>query len=383
MSPEFEFIVVGAGGMGSAAAYHLARTGRSVLLLEQFEIGHRHGSSHGESRIIRLSYDHPSYVRLAQAAYGLWAELEQDAGQLLLHRTGGLDLSAPRHPAFEACVANLSALHIPRELLTAPEIERRFPQFRVADNTIGLYQADAGILNPSQCVALLVQRAAHYGAAVIERTPARSIQLRDDGATIQTDDTLYRCRKLIVCAGPWAGPLLETIGVKVPLTVTQEQYAVFKLQTPEKFQPDRFPVFIHYHLPQGDQPIDYYGFPIFGHTGIKVGEHHTGPIVTAATRTFEVEPTRLQRLSAYVRATLPDTQGQVSEAATCLYTNTPDQHFIIDKLPGYPHVAVAAGFSGHGFKFAILVGRLMADLLVRGETRYPIELFTIQRFQQT
>jgi sarcosine oxidase len=380
MNADFEHLIIGAGGMGSAVAYHLARAGRSVLLLEQFDLGHSRGSSHGESRIIRLSYDHPTYVQLAQTAYSLWAELEQDAGQVLLHRTGGLDLSAPYHPAFEACIANLSALRIRRELLTTDEIHRRFPAFRVADKTIGLYQADAGILPASHCVRVLIDRAIHYGAAVIEHSPVRSIRLRDDGADVQTDQTTYHCHKLIISAGPWAGPLLATLGLTLPLAVTQEQYAVFAPQTPEIFQPARMPVFIHYGPLSGLQPIDYYGFPIFGHAGVKVGEHHAGPVVTANTRTFEVDAERLRRLSTYARDTLPATGGEVLEAATCLYTNTPDQHFIIDRLPAYPHVALAAGFSGHGFKFAILVGRILADLASRGSTSHPIDLFTLKRF---
>jgi len=365
--------------MGSAATYHLARDGRSVLLLEQFEIGHVRGSSHGASRIIRLSYDQPTYVRLAQSAYRLWAELAADSGQTLLHYTGGLDLSAPFNPAFEACIASLSALRIHHELLTADEIHRRFPAFRVADKTIGLYQADAGILPASQCVQVMIDRAIHYGAAVIEHSPVRSIQLDDDGAEVQTDQARYRCRKLIIGAGAWAGPLLATLGVTLPLTVTQEQYAVFAPQTSEKFEPQRMPVFIHHGQPSATQRVDYYGFPIFGHAGVKVGEHHAGPPVTADTRTFEVDAKRLQRLSAYVRDTLPATRGEVLDAATCLYTNTPDQHFIIDRLPAYPHVALAAGFSGHGFKFAILVGRILADLATRGSTPYPIDLFTLKR----
>ena len=381
MIQDFEHIIIGAGGMGSAAAYQLARAGRSVLLLEQFHVGHARGSSHGQSRIVRLSYHHPDYVRLAQQAYRLWAELEQDAGEKLLLRTGGLDLSAPRNPIFEACIASLSALRIPRDLLTTYDVQRRFPQFRVPDGTLGLYQADAGILNPSQCVQLLVKRAADYGAALIEQSPARSIQLLDEGAIIETEATQYRCRKLIVCAGPWAGSLLGTLGVQLPLVVTQEQYAIFQPQTPEKFQPGHFPVFIHYGQPQDRQPIDYYGFPICGHTGVKIGEHHAGPSVTADTRTFEVNQERLQRLSDYARVTLPDTQGRVLEAATCLYTNTPDQDFIIDTLPGYPHVAIAAGFSGHGFKFSIVVGQILADLSMSGTTSYPIEMFTLKRFQ--
>ena len=140
------------------------------------------------------------------------------------------------------------------------------------------------------------------------------------------------------------------------------------------------PVFIHYGVLAGSQRADYYGFPIFGHAGVKIGEHHTGPIVTADTRTFNVDAERLQRLSDYARVTLPATRGEVLQAATCLYTNTPDQHFIIDRLPGYPHVVLAAGFSGHGFKFAILVGRILADLAAQGQTIYPIDLFTLRRF---
>src|SRR5512135_1771629 len=203
MNTDFEYLIIGAGSMGSAAAYHLARDGRSVLLLEQFELGHTRGSSHGESRIIRLSYNHPTYVQLAQAAYDLWAELEADAGTALLRRTGGLDLSAPFNPIFEACIASLSALHIRREVLTTGEIHRRFPVFRVADGTIGLYQADAGILPASRCVRVMIDRALYHGAVVMEHTAVRSIRLDDDGADVQTEQATYRCRKLTISAGPW------------------------------------------------------------------------------------------------------------------------------------------------------------------------------------
>lgn len=380
MSTDFEHIIIGAGSMGSAAAYHLAREGRSVLVLEQFALGHTRGSSHGESRIIRLSYDHPTYVQLAQAAYRLWAELESDSGQVLVQQTGGLDLSAPYNPIFEACIANLSALRIRREVLTADEIHRRFPVFRVADKTIGLYQADAGILPASHCVRVMVDRASHYGAVVMENSPVRSIRLGDDDAEVQTDLAAYRCRKLIICAGPWAGPLLAALGITSPLAVSQELYAFFQPQTPQLFAPERMPVFIHYGSTAGSRRGDYYGFPIFGHAGVKVGEHHAGLMVTADTRTFEVDPARLQHLRDYVRATLPATRGEVLQAETCLYTNTPDRHFIIDRLPAYPHVVLAAGFSGHGFKFAILVGRILAELALQGHTRYPIDLFTLKRF---
>ena len=382
MTYDFEYLIIGAGGMGSAAAYHLASAGRSVLLLEQFQIGHTHGSSHGESRIIRLSYDHVTYVQLAQAAYRLWADLAVDARQQVITPTGGLDLSAPLNPAFEACVASLSALHIRRELLNTIEARRRFPQFQVPDGAIGLYQADAGSLNPAQCVRLMVDQAVARGAVLQERTPARSIEVDEQGAQIITDDAVYHCRKLIVTAGPWTGPLLETLGVKLPLTVTHEHYAFFKPRHPEMFQPGRFPIFVHYGLPHGSeaQHIDHYGVPIVTHKGVKIGEHHAGPVVSADMRSLEADPARLQRLSDYVRAMLPDTSGEVLEAVTCLYTNTPDQHFCIGALPGCPHVFTAAGFSGHGFKFAILVGRILADLATTGQTTYPLDLFSLKRW---
>jgi sarcosine oxidase len=399
MINDYEIIIIGAGGMGSAAAYQLARDGRSVLLVEQFEVGHARGSSHGESRIIRLSYDDPIYVKLAQAAYRLWAEAGDDLGQTLITPTGGLDLSGPHNPAFEACVTSLAQLRIPHDVLDAAEIRRRFGQFQIDDRTLGLYQIDAGMLNPGQCVTALTARAMHYGAHVKEHTAARSIRVHDRGVDVLTDAATYHGRKLIVSAGAWTKPLLQPLGIDLPLIVTQEQYAFFEVSPADQFVPDQFPIFIHYGQsnarggfgnpprsagsddPAGASRIDYYGFPAFGRAGLKVGEHHAGPPVTADTRTFEVDPVRLQRLTNYVRATFPAATGNILDAATCLYTNTPDQHFIIDALPGHPHVIIASPCSGHGFKFSILIGRILADLAERGETAYPIEMFSMARFR--
>jgi len=379
MINDYETIIIGAGGMGSAAAYQLARDGRSVLLLEQFEIGHVRGSSHGESRIIRLSYDDPVYVQLAQAAYRLWAEAGYDLGQALITPTGGIDLSAPHNPAFDACVASLAQLHIPHEVLDAAEIRRRFGQFQIGDDTVGLYQADAGILNPGQCVTSLTARAIRYGADVKEHTAAQSIRVHDRGVDVITEEATYHGRTLIISAGAWAKPLLQPLGIDLPLSVTQEQFAFFEVSPADRFKPDQFPIFIHY-ANRDYSTIDYYGFPIYGRAGLKVGEHHAGPTVTADTRSFEVDPVRLQRLTDYVRATFPAATGQVLDAVTCLYTNTPDQHFIIDTLPSCPHVIIASPCSGHGFKFSILIGRILADLVERGKTNYPIGMFNLARF---
>jgi sarcosine oxidase len=377
MTHDFETIIIGAGAMGSAAAYHLARDNRSVLLLEQFEIGHVRGSSHGDSRIIRLAYDHPLYIHLAEAAYRLWAELSAETHQQLITPTGGLDMSAPDHQSLKVRIEALQQTHMPFEILDKAEVRRRFPQWHLPENTVSIYQAAAGILNPGECMPLMVQEARTHGAQILDRTPVRSIRVNDHSAEVVTDSSGYHCRKLIVSAGAWAGPLLKTIGVELPLVVTQEQVAYYKVHHPENFQPDRFPVFIHYGA---GGAFDNYGFPIFGHDGIKVGEHHAGPVVTAETRSFEVDPVRLRRLTNYVRQHLPDVTGEVYDVISCLYTNTPDQHFIIDRIPGYSHVIVASPCSGHGFKFSILIGRILANLAETGEAGYPIGMFGLGRF---
>jgi sarcosine oxidase len=377
MTIDFETIIIGAGAMGSAAAYHLARDNRSVLLLEQFAIGHQRGSSHGDSRIIRLAYDHPTYVELARSAYHLWAELESELHRALITTTGGLDMSAPDQRSFEIRVESLKQKQVPFEILDTAEIMRRFPQWHLSEKTVGVYQADSGILNPSECVPLMVAQAKRRGAVVIEQTPVRSIRVHDRGADVVTSESIYHCRKLIISAGAWAGPLLKTIGVDLPLAVTQEQFAYYAVDQPADFQPDRFPVFIHYG---SGGTFDNYGCPIFGHDGVKVGEHHAGPIVTADTRSFEIDQARLKRLTDYVRTHLPGVTGEAFDVSSCLYTNTPDEHFIIDILPDHPQVIIASPCSGHGFKFSILIGRILVDLVERGKTEYPIGLFELKRF---
>jgi sarcosine oxidase len=224
-----------------------------------------------------------------------------------------------------------------------------------------------------------------YGAHIQDQTAARSIRVNNRGVDVITDTVTYHGRKLIISAGAWTGPLLQPLGIYLPLTVTQEQYAFFEVPAADQFAPNQFPIFIHYanrdNAANDYSVIDHYGFPVFGHAGLKVAEHHAGPVVTADTRSFEVDPVRLQRLTEYVRATFQAATGEVLHAATCLYTNTPDQHFVVDALPGYPHVFAASPCSGHGFKFSILIGRILADLAERGETEYPIDKFGLARFR--
>lgn len=381
MIAEFEFIVVGAGAMGSAAAYHLARDGRSVLLLEQFEIGHNRGASHGHSRIIRLSYDHPLYIRLSQAAYALWSELESDGGEKVITATGGLDLSRPGHHSFEACLASMEEMGVNYERLDAREIQRRYPQFRLDPQVVGVFQEDAGILNPSQCLPLMVRMARKHGATVIDNSPVTSFYFDENGIEVYCQERVYRSAKLIVSCGPWSETVLRKVGLGLPLVVSEERYVFFKPQRPELFSIGRFPIFTQHGQNRFGPDIEFYGFPLFGLDGVKVAEHHFGPEVTAEARSFVVPAEVIDRLSRRTQRLIPEAEGEVIHALTCLYANTPDRHFVIDFLPGYPDVVIAAGFSGHGFKFAIAVGRILADLVEKERTELEISPFSLSRFQ--
>ncbi|GIV98502.1 MAG: N-methyltryptophan oxidase [Herpetosiphonaceae bacterium] len=373
---QYEYIVIGGGAMGTAAAYHLARDGRQALLLEQFELGHQRGSTHGESRIIRLSYELPEYVRLMRRAYTLWAALEQDAGERLLTKTGGLDMGAPESAMLRGCIESLTLEGVEHEILDAGEIRRRFPQFRPDDGWMGLYQEDAGILPPTHCLLTLARMARHYGATIVDRTPVRNIGVRDGEIEVITDEETLRCRRLIVTAGPWAGALLRQIGLALPLTVEMQQVVFFAPADPAPFSVGRFPVFINYADPS------VYGFPIYGGEGVKVAEHHGGPIINLDEYDQQVRQEGVERVREWLRRHLPGALGPLLRAHTCLYTNTPDQHFIVDRHPAHPAIAIGAGFSGHGFKFAILIGRMLADLAQDRALPPEAALFSLARLNQ-
>lgn len=371
---RYDVIVVGGGVMGCAAAYHLAQDRRRVLLLEQFALGHTNGSSHGHSRIIRLAYDGEDYVRLAQAAFPLWRALEAESGAALLLMTGGVDLGRPGVASFEATRATLAAAGVPFEDLDRAALAARFPQFQLPEGTAGTYQADYGILDADRCVATLAAEARRHGAVLREREPARQLRTVGDAVEVRTDQGVYGADRLIVSAGSWARPLLRQLDLDLPLRVTREMVAFFAPCDPAPFQPGRFPVFIHH----SDGGWAGYGFPIFGLPGVKVAFHGGGPEVALDDEDRSVDPGRLAELRRYATGLLPGLSGEVIYAVSCRYTLTPDEHFIIDRHPAYPQVVVASPCSGHGFKFGVLVGRILADLAGPGTTPHPIGRFELR-----
>ena len=374
MKLDYEYIVLGLGGFGSAAAYWLARrAGAEVLGLEQFELGHVRGESQDHSRIIRLSYHEPHYVELAKHAYRAWAEVERDAGEQLVLKTGGLDLG-PRESAIP--LANysdsLDAAGVPYERLDADEIMRRWPQWRLDDDIHGLFQADGGIAMAARGNAAHQRMARAHGATLLDRTPVDGIRPVRGEVEVLAGGRAYRCRRLVIAAGPWSNQALLPFGVHLPLRVTQEQVTYFTSPRPDDFGPERFPVWIWM-----DDPC-YYGFPVFGEAGPKVGQDAGGEETGANTRTFERDEAAFERVVRFLERRLPSALGPVIYTRTCLYTLTPDRDFVLDTLPERRDVSVAIG-GGHGYKFASVIGRILADLAVDGRSDHDLTPFRIDR----
>ncbi len=374
MRRDFEYIVVGLGGWGSAAVYWLSRrAGTAVLGLEQFELGHVRGESQDHSRIIRLSYHTPAYVELARHAYTAWAEVERDSGEQLVLKTGGLDFG-PRQSAIPLTnySGSMDAAGVRYEHLDGAEIRRRWPQFTVTDDIHGLYQAESGIAMAARGNAAHVRMAREHGATLKDGVPVERLRSTGDGVEVTAGGVSYRGRRLVVAAGAWSNGALTHFGIRLPLRVTKEQVSYFATPHPDDFRPDRFPIWIWM-----DDPC-FYGFPTFGEAGPKAGQDAGGAEVTADTRTFEPDQDALKRTVDFLGRYIPKALGPIIYTKTCLYTLTPDRDFVIDTLPEHPNVVVGIG-GGHGYKFASLIGSVLADLALDGRTERNIEPFRIDR----
>jgi sarcosine oxidase len=374
MTRDFEYIVLGLGGFGSAAAYWLSRrAGGEVLGLEQFELGHVRGESQDHSRIIRLSYHTPGYVELAKFAYGAWAEVEREAREHLVLRTGGLDFG-PRDSAIPLShySDSMDAAGVPYERLDAPEIMRRWPPFQLTDDIHGLFQPDGGIAMAARGNAAHVRLARDHGATLRDMAPVTDIRPGAGEITVEAGGETYRCRRLVITAGAWSNQALTPFGLHLPLCVTQEQVTYFATPHADQFEPDRFPVWIWM-----DDPC-FYGFPTFGEAGPKVGQDAGGLEVTPDTRTFDPDQAALARVTRFLERRIPDILGPVIYTKTCLYTLTPDRDFVLDTLPEHPEVTIAIG-GGHGYKFASLVGQILSELAIDGVTPRDLSPFRFDR----
>ncbi len=372
----YDAIVIGAGSMGSATAYHLAKFGADVLVLEQFQRGHTSGSSHGETRIIRFFYDKSFYTELMKTAYAEWRDLESASGKSLLFITGSVGIGAKGNPYGRATRQSLDAAGVESEWWDAAQLGKRFSQFRLTGDMEILWQKDTGFLRAAECVSTHLQLAEQYGAEIQENTKVTNVDWQTDVPTVRTENSQFRGRKVIVTAGAWAGTLLAELDL--PLTVTKQQVCYYQPTDSKLFQPNRFPVFTEV-TPDGEF---IYAIPAFGAYDkggrVKIARHGRGQVISADTPERTPDAVYIAHIDAYVQERLPEL-GKSTHTEVCLYTETPDEDFIIDAHPHCPDLLIAAGFSGHGFKFSALVGRMMSELARSGKTGFDIHPFRIDR----
>lgn len=374
---SFDAIVVGSGGMGSAAACHLARRGVRVLVLDRFPLAHDRGSSHGQTRLIRLAYyEHPAYVPLLLRARDLWRDLEADAGRRLLVESGLLTAGPPAGAVVAGTLASARTHSLPVEPLTAREAVARWPAFRMPDDWRAVFEARAGHLAVEDCVRAHAEGATRAGATMRHGVTVRDWRIAGDRAIVDTDAGDFTADRLVLCPGPWAAGLLRL--PRPPLVVLRK--SLFWYTAPaaaeSPYAAGRLPCFA-FDTPAGF----FYGFPPVDDRGVKVAEHTGGrPVAAADDVDRQIDPVERHRIEGWLGDHLPGLGTRLAGHAACLYTMTPDHHFLLGLHPDHPRVTVAAGFSGHGFKFASVVGEIIADLATAGRTRHPIGFLSPGRF---
>jgi sarcosine oxidase len=376
--PDYDAIVIGLGGIGSAAAYRLAaRGGRRILGLEQFELGHDRGASQDVSRITRLSYHRREYVELAIEAQAAWREVEAASGEQVITITGGLDL-APDGAAesIDDDAAAMTAAGVPFEWLDEAAVMHRWPQWRLDPGTRGIFQSEGGIADPERGNSAHQRLAREAGAELREQTAVQAIHEHGGELEVALEDGgSVTAGAVVVAADAWTNDLLAPLDHPLPLSVTREQVTWYEARDPAAFAPERFPIWIWLDLPS------FYGFPTWRGPGPKLGQDIGGRQTTARTRTFDPDVDCLDRCGTFLERHLPGAAGKPAKTKTCLYTVTPDRDFVVDRVPEHPGIVVALG-SAHAYKFVALFGTWLADLALDSSRAAPdprLALFAIDR----
>jgi sarcosine oxidase len=379
MIPSTDVIVIGLGAMGSAIAGNLAARGLRVAAFDRFTPPHVQGSSHGRSRIFRQAYfEDPRYVHLLLRARELWEKLEHESGRKLLHVTGALMIAPQDGQLVKRSAESAGQFSLPHEILAAAEIKRRWPVFRTHEHTEALLEHDAGFLIPEQCIEAQLALAARAGAKLHFDEPVLEWSHSAGGVTVRTARGGYSAGHLVIAAGPWAPQVLAEMGW--PMRVTRQ--VIFWFEPKENlnaYRRGRLPIYLI--ETESDKPI-VYGFPLTGpdNEGLKVGVHGSNEVCTPENVCREIRPEDEQAIRRALAETLPSLADRLVRAETCLYTMTPDENFILGLHPKYPEVTLAAGFSGHGFKFAPVIGEIVGELVSSGRSRFDIEMFSPLRF---
>ena len=385
MSRHYDVIVVGVGSMGAAACNHLAKRGAKVLGIDSQAVPNKNSSYNGNTRVIRLTYqEHPDYVPLLKEAYRLWGEIEQETGAKLLHKTGVLYMGFPEGEAISGVKLASETHHLPYSTLTHAELAQQFPQFTLPEGMVGALEPEGGYLLSERAVATYAQSAQRHGATLLSGEPLLDWSHDSHSVTIQTASGTHTAGQLIFSAGAWSAPLLRLPDLQ--LTVTRQVLGWAQPPDAAPFQRGKFPVWNIDPNGDGDLTGIYYGFPMSDDpdegNGLKLAWHHPGqPMLPDAItdETFDADEDELQ---LPLRRYLPDALGPIKTIKVCKYTNSPDGHFIVDRHPENDRIHFACGFSGHGFKFSSVMGRILSDLALEGKTRLPIEFLRLTRFDR-
>jgi len=375
MPQVFDCMVVGLGANGASTLYHLSGTGRKIIGVDRFTPPHAHGSSHGESRIIRQAYyEDPAYVPLLRAAYKEWEKLERVSGKKLFWQTGGIMLGNKDTAVVRGSKLSADTHGIPYEYLDSPSLRQRFPAFRPAGDTVGVLEKEAGILFPEECIRTFLDQAATRGAAIHYNQPVLKIAPGKNSIEITTTKEKYSVGSLVLSAGAWTNQLLP--GLQLPLSIKRQVLFWFGHNNPQdqdRFLPANMPIYI-WEYTEGKM---FYGFPDLG-TGIKIAPHHRGRGIDPDHLTQDVSQEEIREMEDIAREYLSITP-LFKTSAVCMYTNTPDENFIIDYHPQFGNIIIASPCSGHGFKFSSLTGRILSDMALRNDTGFDLSPFSISR----
>ncbi|KMY42690.1 N-methyl-L-tryptophan oxidase [Peribacillus loiseleuriae] len=378
MSTHFDVIVVGAGSMGMAAGYQLAKQGVKTLLVDAYDPPHTEGSHHGDTRIIRHAYgEGREYVPFALRAQELWYELEKETHHKIFTKTGVLVFGPKGDSDFVAETMEAAAEHsLTVDLLEGDEINKRWPGITVPENFNAIFEPNSGVLFSENCIRAYRELAEAKGAKILTYTRVEDFEVSQDLVKIQTANGSYTADKLIVSMGAWNSKLLSKLNLDIPLQPYRQVVGFFESDESKYNNATDFPGFM-VEVPNGI----YYGFPSFGGCGLKIGYHTYGQQIDPDTinREFGAYPEDESNLRNFLEKYMPEANGELKRGAVCMYTKTPDEHFVIDTHPEHSNVFIAAGFSGHGFKFSSVVGEVLSQLATTGKTEHDISLFSINR----
>lgn len=373
----YQVIIVGAGSMGMAAGYYLAKKGVRTLMIDAFDPPHTMGSHHGDTRIIRFAYGEGSeYVPLALRAQELWKQLEDDASDTLFLQTGVLSVGEEKDDFMRGVKESSERFSLPLEILHAKEIQQRWPGITVPDHFQGYLESTAGVLYSERCISAYRDLALKHGAELLTHTRVTGIAPDDSGVTVETESGRYRGEKLLLSAGAWNPALLHSLGLNLPIVPTRKTVAWFEAED-KLYDPQHFPAFV-FSLGHSS----YYGFPNIDGTGVKIGRHDGGQAIDPdhLDRTFGTDPSDETDVRTFLETYMPQAAGPLRQGRVCIYSFTPDEHFVIDRHPNYSHIVISAGFSGHGFKFASAIGEAASQLLTDGRASHDLSLFSLRRF---